>query len=93
MAVAPSPARQFCKLFHLRHAGRNERRLENEVLRRITGHEQLREHQQVRSRPCRGLMRLARKPSVRGECANRRIELGKHDFEFVDHGALLDFCA
>jgi hypothetical protein len=92
MAVAPSPARQFCKLFYLRHAGRHKGRLEDEVFRRITGDEQFREYQQV----CPGLRRCAMgltgKPRIAGQRTDRWIELGQHDFEFVNHVALLDFC-
>ena len=56
--------------------GRNECRLQHQVLRRITGNEQLGEQHEVGALPRRVRPRLARLGEVAGNIADRRVELG-----------------
>ena len=56
-------------------AGLEERRLQNEVLRRIARNEELRQKQQIRALTCGIGTRLARFCQVSGNVPDRRIEL------------------
>src|SRR5262249_22433486 len=77
-------ARSFArKLFDLRSAGRLERRLEHEILRRIAGEEKFRKRHDVGAAAGSLGARAARRVGVAGDVPDDRIELSDRDGQTV----------
>src|SRR5262249_38662208 len=69
-------------------AGRLERRLEHQVLRRIAGDEQLGKGHELGTELCGFIAGAADLGGVAGDVADRRIELRKRDFQAVSRAGI-----